>query len=451
VARLLSPNEIGLFAVSFAVLLMMYGFRGLGVGAYMIQAHYLDLLTIKSAFSLVAFMGLFLSFFVNVAAFFIAQIYGSSEMEGILRILSLNFLIFPFTIMVQSKASRAHDFGWLALSELLAALVSSVVSICFVMFGYGAISLAFGAITFSTVSTVVCGVRYFELAEYGIAFGKASTLVAFGGWVTGSNVIYQVNTAIVDLVIGKVQGLSVAGLYDRAATVNRLIWEQIYPALGQVLFSSFASEKREGHDLTATYFYRLRCVLDLLWPLLIWLVVFGDYAVLFLFGDQWHDAGIIARILAFSALFSVPFTIAKELSVAMGEGKSFFKLDLWIFCCRIIVVAIAAHYSINMVAVALVLPAFLYMVFSQYMLGNVIDLSYRELLKLVFKSSVSTFLFAMILMLIRFGITATDIGHLGGVMIACILGATAMILILLIGRSPLKILVLQTLKSIVVR
>ncbi len=450
-ARLLSPDQIGLFAVSFAVLLMMYGFRGLGVGAYMIQVHDLDLSTIKSAFSLVAFMGLLLVSVVNVAAFFIAQIYGSSEMEGILRVLSLNFLIFPFTIMVQSKASRTHDFGWLALSELLAAVASSAVSICFAIFGYGAISLAFGAITFSAVSTIVCGVRYFKPAEYGIAFDKAGTLVAFGGWVTGSNVIYQFNTAIVDLVIGKVQGLSVAGLYDRAATVNRLVWEQIYPALGQVLFSSFANEKRDGHDLTAAYFYRLRCVLDLLWPLLIWLVVFGDYAVLFLFGDQWHDAGVIARILAFSALFSVPFTIAKELSVAMGEAKVFFKLDLWIFCCRIVVVAIAAHYSINMVAIALILPAFLYMIFSQYTLGNVIDLSYRELFKLVFKSSVSALLLAMALILIRFGITETEIGQFGGFMMACILGATAMILILLVGRSPLKALVLQRLRPLIVR
>jgi O-antigen/teichoic acid export membrane protein len=451
IARLLTPGEIGLFAVSFAIMLVLNGFRGLGVGAYIIQVLELDFTIIRSAFTVAMSMGAMLAALINISAGYIANLYGEPMMESLLRVLSLNFIIFPFTIMVQSKAVRVHDFGWLALAELAAAFISSAVSIHFAWKGYGAISLAYGAVTFSFISTFVCGVRHFKLVEYGFAFQKVRELMAFGGWVTGSSVLFQLNLATVDLIVGKFQGLVVAGLYDRAATVNRLVGEQIYPALGQVLFSSFAQEKRDGHDLVKAYFYRLNCVLDLLWPLLIWLAVFGDYAVEILFGGQWQDAGPVARLLAISIIFTIPFSIAKELGVALEKVKGFFYLDLGVFLCRVIAVVIAVDHGIHMVALALIFPAIIYMCVSQWLIGQIIKFSYRELLLIVWTAARTALTLLGVLLLVRYILDHVGVGLLYSFIMAGLGGGLAIVAALFFSQSPLRKLVIQQIKRLSVR
>ncbi|UTW55248.1 oligosaccharide flippase family protein [Kordiimonas sp. SCSIO 12610] len=445
VARILSPAEIGLFAVSYAVMLMMNGFRGLGVGAYMIQIDVLDKTVTRTAFTLVSIMGLILYVLTNFGASYLSNWYETPQMGDMLKILAVNFLIFPFTIMVQSKAARAHDFGWMAFAELVAACISSAVSVYLAYIGYGAMALAYGTIAFSFVSTLTCGVRHFAIKDYGLGLIRARALLAFGGWVTGSNVVYQLNTAMVDLIVGKFQGFSIAGMYDRAATVTRLVWEQIYPAIGQVLFSSFAQEKRDGRDLKQAYFYRLRCVLDLLWPLLIWLAIFGDYAVQILFGDQWVQAGSIARILAVSIIFAAPFSIAKELGVALGKTKAFFLLDLFVFMTRLAAVFVAARHDIESVAIALIVPAVLYMIFSQWILSRIIDFQFHDFLKTIGRPLCLVVLLVFGLLASRFFIEKLDVDLVWAFLGAGAAGGIYILILLFITRSPLKHLVLQKL------
>jgi O-antigen/teichoic acid export membrane protein len=446
VARLLTPDQIGLFAVSFAVLLLVNGLRGLGVGAYIIQSDSIDTKTLKGAFTLVFLMGVSLALSINIAAPIWSDLYSDAGMEGILRILSINFLIFPFTIMVQSKATRLHDFGWLALSELIAALVSSAVTITLAILDFGAIALTVGTIVFSFISTVMCGFRHFTISEYGFTLHKTRVMVAFGGWVMGSNIIHQLNIAIVDLVIGKIQNLTMAGLFDRAATVNRLVWEQLYPALGQVLFASFAEENRAGKDTIKAYFYRLRCVLDLLWPLLIWLAVFGDFAVLILFGEQWVAAGPIARILAIAAAFSVPFAISKELGVALGKTKEFFQLDSLIFLMRFVLVVLAANYGIEIVAISLIVPAVFYMVFSQRLLHKTIGFSGAELMLVIYQPLKMGLIIVALFWAARYGIDEMQLGLTTAFILAASVACLIVPIILRMSKSPLQALVINKLK-----
>ncbi len=440
VARLLTPAEIGVFAVSYATLLVANGLRGLGVNQYLLQLDTFSTPHIRSGFTLVFCFGLTLCFLFNVAAGFIGDYYAQPAMAGMLHVLSLNFLLFPVQMILQTRASRELAFAHLARTEVIATALSATLTVSLALLGFSFYALASGTVSFLIFTIVALMPRYFRRADYGLQMTHIREALDYGSWIAGSTFVTMAGQSLPDLIVGKSLGFTAAGLYDRAAAVNRMVWDQLYSAIGTVLFSTFATEKRSGQDLAHAYLHRLRGVADFLWPMLAWLVMFGDHAVVVLYGSQWVAAGEPVRALAFAAMASAPFFIAREMFFALGKTRISFGVDLLVFVARAVTLIIAARYGIFIVALSLVVPNLLFTFVSQGLLIGLIHVRFSRLLAAVIPPLLMTVLYVGLMLILR---TYLDdiwaISALAQLLISGLASLTLAPILLYVTRSPLLI------------
>ena len=93
-ARLLTPEEIGIFSAGFTIVALAQLFRDFGLNQYIIQEKELNETKIRTTFTLNLLMSWTLGTLLFIAAGLIADFFQEEGIETLIRILSFNFFSF---------------------------------------------------------------------------------------------------------------------------------------------------------------------------------------------------------------------------------------------------------------------------------------------------------------------------------------------------------------------
>jgi len=95
IARLLTPAEIGTFAIASAIVMVMSEFRLLGAGVYLVRESELTDEKIRSANGLTVLISWGMGLIIWLIAPSIADLYELASIEVIFKILSVSFFLAP--------------------------------------------------------------------------------------------------------------------------------------------------------------------------------------------------------------------------------------------------------------------------------------------------------------------------------------------------------------------
>lgn len=117
-ARLLTPEEIGLYSVSIALIGIAQVLREFGIGNYLIQVKTLTDDHIRTAFGFSLVIGASLFVIIYLIAPFAGSFYNDERVVDTIRISALNFLVLPFCSISLSLLRREMMFKRLVLINL---------------------------------------------------------------------------------------------------------------------------------------------------------------------------------------------------------------------------------------------------------------------------------------------------------------------------------------------
>ena len=110
VARLLTPEEIGTFAIASSVVMLMAGFRMLGANAYLVREKELTPEKIRSAYGLTILISWGLGGVVLELAYPLADYFDVAEVAVLFAILSISFIVAPYISIPDALLSREFKF-----------------------------------------------------------------------------------------------------------------------------------------------------------------------------------------------------------------------------------------------------------------------------------------------------------------------------------------------------
>jgi len=96
IARLLSPQDIGIYSVGAGVIAIAHTFRDFGVSTYLIQESELTQERQRAAFTVTLTVAWLLSLVVFISAETISSFYGDEGVCDVLVVLAVNFLQLPW-------------------------------------------------------------------------------------------------------------------------------------------------------------------------------------------------------------------------------------------------------------------------------------------------------------------------------------------------------------------
>lgn len=392
IARVLTPDEIGTYAIGAVLAGLAQSLRDFGVSQYIVQEKQLTPEKLRAAFSTSLLVAWLLAVLVALSARPVASFYGQEKLVQVLHILALNFVLIPFSSVSLPYLRRQMRFGPIYAINTVHCLAQLVCEISLALAGWGCLSLAWGAVagTAGALLVAMC-VRPPELPWLPGLRGTGAVL-RFGVYATAGGAVDELGVAAPDLIVGKVIGVAEVSILGKAVGLINMFNQLMTSAISPVLFPIFSARVREGGDLKQSYLATASGMAAVAWPFFAFLGVMAPAVVRVLYGAQWDAAVPLVRIICASSALYCVFSMTRYLLVAMGQVRPQAGVDAQAALVRVVAVTLAARFGLQWVAWAIVAGALFRCAVAYHWLRVLIGLRASELLRAVGRSAVVTLL-----------------------------------------------------------
>ena len=391
-SRLLTPAEVGVYSLGAVLVALAQVVRDFGVGQYLIQEKQLDAVKLRAALATSLLVAWLLAGLVLLASAPLAQFYGEPRLTLVLRVLSVNFLLIPFSALTLPMLRRQLRFRAIYAINAANSMVNLLVAVLLALQGYSYMSMVWAALAGSCASLAVSLlVRPRELPWLPGRRGMGD-IARFGAYATGGGLVDEAGVAAPDLIIGKLIGIESLALFGKAQSVLNIFNQAITSAISPVVFPLFAARAREeggqggkgGAQLV--YLRTISYMTALAWPFFLFLACMALPLVKVLYGTQWLGCVPLIRIMCLSSAVYSMFSMARYLFVATGQLHAQVRLDACTGAIKVALLLAAAPFGLVAVAWAVVLSNVLRSWLVYGCLRRLSALGWRPLARAVRKS-----------------------------------------------------------------
>lgn len=342
IARLLTPEEIGVYSVSLAVMSIAQVLRDFGVASYLIQEPELDDARIRTALGVTLALGLALGGGVLLLAPWIARFYEEPRMRELLWVCSLNFLLLPFSTVSLALLRRRMAFKQLAVVNMLATAVGAVVSVGLSWLGFGPLGLAIGTVTVSAVTGLAAWVAQGDRRLLLPSLSHWRLLFRFGAQSSAMGIVTSVSMDINDLAVGKLMGFTPVAMLSRAQGLMNLFHRDLMAAVRNVAYPAYAKAAREKQAMEPLYVVSVTHVTVVAWPFYGFVALFALETLRLLFGPQWDAAAPMVPVFCLAGALAALGSLIGNLVIAMGRLDLVARAELVFQPARAALVVLAA-------------------------------------------------------------------------------------------------------------
>lgn len=380
-ARLLTPEEIGIYTVGVAVVGLSHIFRDFGVNQYLIQEKNLTKEKVASALGITLLFAWSMGVVLYLCAPQLAAFYETDSVKDVLYVVGLNFFIIPLGAMGPALLKRSMSFGTLMKINLGTALFRNAVSVSLATLGFGFISMAWGSVAGVLISALLA--QYYLPRKYRVwpGFSRVKPILAFGGHVIGAQVATEVNSKGMDLLVGKVLGFHALGLLSRAQGFTKIYSNIVDKAINPVLSAQIAMIHRGSGEIAEIYCKALNFITLIAWFSLGFLGLMSFSLIRLLYGEQWDAAVPLASLLCVLGCFGVISQLACNLFVATGKAKINFWVAISITITRVTVMVFTVQYGLTVMILSFVPVAIFRFVLLQYLVNRYYGVKFRHVIK----------------------------------------------------------------------
>lgn len=327
-ARILTPEDYGIVAVTTVFTNFFSIFADMGISAGIIQNKKLTQDDNASIFSLTLILGLFLGALFCVFSFLIADFYQDDVYVPIGFLLGFSLLGSTLNIVPEALLLKDKRFVMLAKRNVVIPFLSSLVTVGLAFCGW-----KYYALVMQSILTiwVTFGVNIFTTHKdyglymyHGVTWQGMHKIFGYSLYQFLFGFINYFARNLDNLLIGRVWGEAALGYYDKAYRLmcypNNSLTNVIAPVL-QPILSDYQDNKRYIYEK----YIRLLKFLSLVGVFLSIYCYFSAADIIaFLYGPQWAAAVPYFEMLALAVWAQLQLTSTGSIFQSAGATKQLF-------------------------------------------------------------------------------------------------------------------------------
>ncbi|WP_320536988.1 oligosaccharide flippase family protein [Pseudarthrobacter sp. IC2-21] len=319
VARIVSPNELGIFTLAVTVHTVIVSLAELGTASAIARSD----LDLKRIAPTVAAVSIVSSVLMAVPLFIfandIATLLGSAEAGPSMKIMALGVaLIGPLAVpgALLLRDFRQNVIFW---ASAVAFVPGSATLVLLALQGSGPESFAWSRIVGQVVMGAVILSATGRPALPRLDLKILKPLIVFGLPLAGANLLSQVLLNADYLFIGRMLGATELGVYFLAFSVAMWPTAVIGSMLNGLVLPAISTVRRDGGDVAEAVKVGLRTVALVAFPLAAFLCAFSLPIVETVYGASWRAAAPALSILAVYGAASVIGLFLANVIIAAGR------------------------------------------------------------------------------------------------------------------------------------
>jgi len=325
-ARLLSPDDFGIYAILMIFVGFLGMFTDMGTSAALIHLQETSDRLLSSVFYFNVFVGVVLFLLLTLLAVPVADFFETPEVKSLLPIIAINFIIASFGVVQKALYEKSMNFRNITIFESIATLLGVIVGVGSAMYGFGIYSLiiqtlvgSIALVSFMWFSSSWRPMWHFSMKEIKKIWAYTAHLSSF-------NIINYFARNADNFLVGKFIGSSALGVYSLAYKIMLYPLQNISQVLIRILFPAFSQIQNDNAKFKQVYLRVIFFIALVSFPIMAGLIATADILVDVLFGDKWHVLALLLMILAPVGMMQSVVTTVGSIYMAKGNTKEMFKI-----------------------------------------------------------------------------------------------------------------------------
>jgi O-antigen/teichoic acid export membrane protein len=399
-ARFLGPAEFGLVAFASVFVEIGQSLANAGMTQALVQRDTWDERTASTAFwTNMAFAGVL----SGLVAFGVAPLVGLAfdpRLEPLVAALALTYAINAARATHEAKLQREFRFRALATQSIAVTIVGGGVGVTLAVLGYGAWSLVISRIVSAVLQTIVCWsiVRWVPKAMF--SREESKRLLAFGIYISGSGILGQLNSRVPELVIGWLIGPVGVGFYRVASRGMNVINDLVVTPMQATTLATM-SRLSDPHSVGKAYIRLIRACGVLSIPLYFGVAAIADDFVVVVFGQAWHNSGLIMSGLATAGAAATFGYFSQPTLAAVGRADLAMVTALGTLVGNFLAALVAVPFGLAFVGFAVSLRIYLTTPLGLNLIARVTGIKVADMLKCIAPQTAAALTMMLLLILAR--------------------------------------------------
>ncbi len=320
-ARLLSPNDFGVFGIALLVLSTLETFTQTGFQQAIIQKKGETKHFLNTAWTLRLVRG----FLIAIIVFFLAKpaavFFEAPAAENILRIIGISIILQSLNNIAVLYFQKELQFHKFFKYQFLGTIADVTVAITFAFLLKSVWALVFGLVAGNLVRCIMSYVIESYRPRFRFDRAQARELFGFGRWILGSSILVFLTTQGDDIFVGKLLGATMLGFYQMAYRISNLPATEISHVISQVSFPAYSKLQSNLPKLREAYLKILQLTTFISFPIagLIFILA-PEFTQIFL-GDKWMPMVPAIQVLALAGLTRSLAATTGPIFQAIGKPK----------------------------------------------------------------------------------------------------------------------------------
>lgn len=327
-ARLLSPEDYGLIGISAIFTTVCQAIINGGFISALIRK--VD--ATEEDFNTAFLTNLSVSLILYVVLFFttpfIAEFFGRSELETIIRVTSIGLIIGALAMVQRSRLTKRIDFKTQAKITVIASITSGIVGISMAFLGFGVWALVAQSLTSQTMDTIF--LWKFNKWVPKLRFSKKSFNYLFGyGWkMMASTLLNTVWSEVYQLIVAKFYAPATLGQYTRAKHFASLLSKNLTHVIQRVSYPVLSSIQEDKTRMVSVYRRIIKTTMFVSANGLLFLGAVSEPLIYCLIGPKWHLASVFLPIICLNASLYPLHAINLNMLQVQGRSDLFLGLEI---------------------------------------------------------------------------------------------------------------------------
>ena len=344
-ARLLGPNEFGVYALALPTVSFVALLADGGLGATLAREPETSSLVWSSASWFLLLVGFGLAIGASIFGILLSYLVQQPRISPMIALLSLSLIFLAVSVPAGARLVRRRNLEVGAGAELAASLVGAAVAVLLAVYGAGAWSLVAQYLVTYAVRALVLNIAAFEMPRFAFNMASIRPHMTSGGLLIGTRLSEYLGRVGENVLIDRILGTALLGSFTFANQVSRFASE----TLGNVSWAALYVQALTGERASIADIHRRFCRLlaGLLFPSTFWAAAAAPELTEILLGPKWAELPLMLRVFLPVSALSIIAVQAGPILLAIDRFKLYFWCAIALAFARVVVVSAGFWIGLN--------------------------------------------------------------------------------------------------------
>jgi O-antigen/teichoic acid export membrane protein len=297
VARLLQPDDFGLFGIAGLTIAAVEMLSATGIESALVQRRGAIDNCLNTAWAIQAGRAVLLGLVVAGSAPWVAWFFSDGRVVPVLRVMSLGIVLRGTANVGLVTFVKRLAFRRLFVLDAVVTLTDVVVAVVLAITFRSVWALVGAFIAAGVARSIASFALHPFRPSFNVEWARVRELAHYGKWVLLSSVCIFVGSQLDNLVVGKMAGMAALGVYAMAYDLSLLPLEGITYPISRISIPTFAALQDNPQRLRSAYDRILQIAVFLSVPACVGLAVIAPFFVTLGFGAKWAGATFPLQLL----------------------------------------------------------------------------------------------------------------------------------------------------------